>query len=114
MVLSLATCKIESCPCGDLHVITAALVVSSFLLFFIFFIFSKEGGSKFCLGTEILLGFKGLGASLCTKLSDVLHSSPRISCALTEIQSGKGTEEENPFLDMHSHTWLRFLYGAGA
>lgn len=47
MVLSLATCKIESCPCGDLHVITAALVVSSFFLSFL--IFSKEGGSKLCV-----------------------------------------------------------------
>lgn len=38
MVLSLATCKIESCPCGDLHVITAALVVSSFFPFLFYFL----------------------------------------------------------------------------
>lgn len=44
MVLSLATCKIESCPCGDLHVITAALVVSSFFLFSL----KKEEANSVC------------------------------------------------------------------
>lgn len=44
MVLSLATRKTESSPCGDLHVITAALVVSSFFPFL--FIFSKGGESR--------------------------------------------------------------------
>lgn len=34
MVLSLATHKIESCPRGDLHLITAALVVSSLSIFY--------------------------------------------------------------------------------
>lgn len=57
MVLSLATCKIESCPCGDLQVITAALVVSSFFLSF--FIFSKEGGKKIVSAPLSLSGIKG-------------------------------------------------------
>lgn len=60
MVLSLATCKIESCPCGDLHVITAALV-GLFFPFVFYFLQRKEANRV----RRCLSGIRGPQASCC-------------------------------------------------